>query len=141
MEILIDLLKSAKGEIIAGILFALLGWVYSRFRRITRLYKRQKQKQKLERMKDDFIELCKSGDAGKIEEAIMNGANVNAKDNDSTTALMLAAISGQTEAVKILLNHGANINARDIWGYTALKEAKMWGRTEVAKLLRRNGAK
>lgn len=86
MEILIDLLKSAKGEIIAGILFALLDWVYSRFRRITRLYKRQKEKQKLERMKDDFIELCKSGDAVKVEEAIMNGANVNAKDNDGMTA-------------------------------------------------------
>lgn len=43
MEVFIDLLKSAKGEIIAGIVFALLGWLYNRFRKLTRLYKKQKQ--------------------------------------------------------------------------------------------------
>ncbi len=55
MEMLTDLLQSAKGEIIAGILFALLGWVYSRFRRVTRLYKRQKQE--LERMTEELTRL------------------------------------------------------------------------------------
>ena len=31
----------------------------------------------------DFIELCKSGDVSKVEEAIMNGANINTKNKDS----------------------------------------------------------
>ena len=38
---------------------------------------------------DDFVELCKSGDVAKVEEAINNGSNVNAvsaKDNDGEAA-------------------------------------------------------
>ncbi len=34
----------------------------------------------------DFLNLCKSGNAKVVELAIMNGANVNAKDNQGRTA-------------------------------------------------------
>lgn len=33
---------------------------------------------------EDFVELCISGGTVKVEEAIINGANVNAKDKDDT---------------------------------------------------------
>ena len=36
---------------------------------------------------EEFLELCKSGDASKVKEAIMNGTNVNIKDNNGRTAL------------------------------------------------------
>ena len=55
----------------------------------------------------DFVNLCGFGDARKVEEAIMNGANVNAKDNDGRTALMWAKISSRTETVKLLRRYGA----------------------------------
>ena len=192
MEILIDLLESAKGEIIAGIVFALLGWLYSRFRKLTRLYKIQKQE--LERMKDemnqrgitkqecerlrealkqaeaqhqedlqritklqnqlenqqqedeaelqrkeealrqleaqqaelqkelerekskkrlppmsdhDFIELCKSGNVREVEEAIKDGANVNAKDNYGRTAFSWAVLNLNMVVAKLLREYGA----------------------------------
>ncbi len=53
--------------------------------------KREKAKPKLPPMSDwDFFQLCMSGDARKVEEAIKNGANVNARGNDERTALMWA---------------------------------------------------
>ncbi len=264
MEVLADLLYSAKGEIIAGIFFALLGWVYSRFRKLTRLYKRQKQelermtsemqhlgatKQEFERLQEalrqaeaqhqedeqritelqnqlerehermqaelnhkseaqereyeqriselqnqlerehermqaelqrkeeslkqaeaqkaeearqraevqrqlevlkknhppmsdyDFIELCKSGDAGKVEEALMFVADVNAKDKYGYTALMRAASNGHTGVAELLLKHGADVNAtNNTTDSTALMYAVASGHADVAELLIKHGA-
>jgi hypothetical protein len=39
---------------------------------------------------DDFFALCKTGTAREIETAISDGADVNAKDKNGKTALMLA---------------------------------------------------
>lgn len=236
MEVLTDLLYSARGEIIAGIFFALLGWVYSRFRKLTRLYKIQKQElermtsemqhlgatkqeferlqealrqaeaqhqedeqriiqlerehermqaelkrkdealrhseaqkaeearrraetqkqleelqQELERIKttkrqptmsdEDFVELCRFGNARLVEKAIMNGANVNAKDNKGCTALMCAARNDKIAIAEILINHGADVNAKDNSGMTALILAVINNCTDTAQLLRRYGAK
>ena len=56
---------------------------------------------------DKFLELCESGNARRVEEAIRNGANVNAKYNNGYTALMLAAEKGQTETAELLREYGA----------------------------------
>ena len=37
-----------------------------------------------------FLELCKSGEAEKVEDAITNGASVKAKDKNGWTALICA---------------------------------------------------
>ena len=90
---------------------------------------REKAKNKLPPMSDkDFLKLCDSGDAKKIEEAIMNGANVNAKYSEGYglgyipgyTALMLAARNGDTRTAELLLKNGADVNAKDNEGRTAL---------------------
>ena len=86
-----------------------------------------------------FLELCKSSDTKKLKEAILNGTNVNAKDNDGCTALMKATTMGYIETAELLLKHGANINAKDIHYYTALTWAEFYGRTETADLLRKYG--
>ena len=74
---------------------------------------------------NDFVELCKSGDAQKVEEAIMNGANVNVSENErfGRTVLMWAAYNGHTETTKILLKHGATVNTQDDEGGTAWTRA------------------
>ena len=88
-----------------------------------------------------FVGLCESGNAGEIEEAILNGANVDAKEsNYGTTALMAAALKGKTETAKLLLRHGANVNAEDNNGWRALMWASAKGKTETAELLLRYGA-
>ena len=67
----------------------------------------EKAKKKIPPMSDsDFLKLCEAGNAKKVEEAIMNGANVNAKDNDGWTALMYAAWNGHTDTAGLLCKYG-----------------------------------
>lgn len=60
-----------------------------------------------------------------IQNLIKFGADVNAKDNRSFTALMYAsALNTDTEVVKALINAGADINAKDNDGKTVLDYAQ-----------------
>ncbi|MBQ3763698.1 MAG: ankyrin repeat domain-containing protein, partial [Synergistaceae bacterium] len=214
-------MTEARGEITAGLVLALLGWLYSRYRMLMRNYRRKKQelerienemfrlgatKQEIERLQaelkeseaqrqdiqtqleqakaeiqrkdealreseaqkaeearqkaeiqrqldvlrqelerekakkrippmsdDDFLVLCESGDVTKVAEAIMNGSNVNAKNNDGWTALMLAALNGHADVAEVLLKHGADVNAKNIFGRTALILAAENGYADVAE--------
>ena len=110
---------------------------------------REKAKNKLPPMSDkDFLKLCDSGDAKKIEEAIMNGANVNAKYSEGYglgyipgyTALMLAARNGDTRTAELLLKNGADVNAKDSTSRTALMRAAYYGYKETAEALLKHGA-
>jgi ankyrin repeat protein len=51
----------------------------------------------------DLREAAKRGDLPAVKRFIANGANVNAKDNNGTTALMLASLNGQKEMGAALL--------------------------------------
>jgi hypothetical protein len=62
------------------------------------------------------------------------GANVDSKDKDGTTALMLARDS---EIAEVLLSHGADANARDKYGNTALMRVRDPG---IVKVLLSHGA-
>ncbi|MBQ4401572.1 MAG: ankyrin repeat domain-containing protein, partial [Synergistaceae bacterium] len=216
-EFVLEWLREARGEITAGLVLALLGWLYSRYRAFMRMYKLKKQeleriesemfrlgntkqeferlqealreseaqrqelqrqlddamaehqkkdealreaeaqkaegarqiaelqsqldvlRQELKREKDrnrlppmsdkDFLELCKSGNAERVEDAIMSGANVNAKGDNDWTALMWAAWDGHTDVVELLLKHGADVNAWDVLFWTALMRAAYNGHT------------
>ena len=87
----------------------------------------------------DFLYLCMSGDARKVEEAIINGANVNAKGHNGDTALMQAARYGYVKVAELLLKYGADINAKANNGVTALECAKSNYHRKVAQLLRDHG--
>ena len=89
----------------------------------------------------EFVELCKTGNAVKVSRAIKNDANVNAKDNDGYTALIMAVVDGHTETAELLLKHGADVNAEDNRGFTVLMIAVLRGHEETTKLLRSYGAK
>lgn len=84
---------------------------------------------------NDFVTLCFYSDADRVEEAIMNGADVNAKTNKGFTALMYAAREGHTKTAEVLLKHGANANEKDKKGKTALMLAKERGHTKVADII------
>jgi len=70
-----------------------------------------------------LLDSAKAGDLDKVKAALMLGADVNAKDEDSLTPLHSASWNGHLEVVKILLVHGAEVNAMNKWGRTALHEA------------------
>ncbi len=72
-----------------------------------------------------------------VKELIKSGADVNAKSNNSNTALMGAAVYGDLEIIKELINSGADINAKNNINETALDVAKMNKRAEIVYYLER----
>lgn len=71
------------------------------------------------------------------------GADVNAKDFEGRTMLMLAAASDAlpVDVVKTLLARGLDVNAKSPKGETALGLARLHGRTPVVELLLKAGAR
>jgi ankyrin repeat protein len=69
------------------------------------------------------------------------GANPNAAHSDGQTPLMIAARTGNPEAVRVLLDKGANINAKDaIAAQTALMFAVTENHPEAVRVLLDRGA-
>jgi ankyrin repeat protein len=87
-----------------------------------------------------FLHEVKTGNRGEVEAFIRAGINVNAKDKDGATPLMLASEKGDIEMTRVLLKNGADPNASDIDGYTALMFASYSGNLEIARLLVGSGA-
>jgi hypothetical protein len=69
-----------------------------------------------------------------------HGANVNATADDGTTALMLAASSGNRDIVQELLSRQADVSARfAASGKTSKMLAREKGYTEIVELLESAG--
>jgi uncharacterized protein len=79
-------------------------------------------------------------DKGKVERLLALGADVNAKDNDSDTALHGAAQSGNVEIMQLLLDKGADVNAKNSVGGTPLMWTAVHGHENAARLLLSRGA-
>ncbi len=76
-----------------------------------------------------------------VRELIKRGVDVNAKDADGNTALLLAVRQGHSRVVPLLLAKGADVNAHSKSGDTALKSAKAKGLPSVIAQLKKAGAK
>lgn len=69
-----------------------------------------------------------------ILNTCFRGADVEGKDRDNFTPLLLAACYGHAKAVELLLNHDADIMAEDKNERTALFLAAEEDRVEVLKV-------
>jgi hypothetical protein len=68
---------------------------------------------------EDWPAAAKKGDTSRVEALLKAGADIEAKDNDGRTALMLAAQYGRVDTVRLLLAKGAHADARDKRGWNA----------------------
>ena len=88
-----------------------------------------------------LIKAAEDGNMQGIQTALANGADVNSKDANGTTALWTAAENGHTEIVKLLLEKGADMNVKATTdSVTALMIASQNGHAEIVKLLLGKGA-
>ena len=79
------------------------------------------------------------GNFEKVQLLLKKGVDINSKDEDGDTALMIASSEGHLEIVKLLLlRKGADVNIKNNDGKTALDLAKT---KEIKDLLRKAGAK
>ena len=79
--------------------------------------------------------------AVKGVDDILRGVDINARDASGQTALMRAAASGDTGAVRRLIAVGAKLDAVDRQGNTALTLARAAGHKDIVKMLRSAGAR
>jgi|GEM_PF-3521261 len=86
---------------------------------------------------------------GRSEEDVLattvlvlsKGAEVDPEIEGGQTPLMLAAMHGKLEMVKLLVENGANVNAKTQEGQTPLNLAQENKHSEVASFLKASGAK
>jgi ankyrin repeat protein len=81
-------------------------------------------------------------DVDRLREALSNGADASARDDDGFTPLHFAAQQGSVGATELLLAHGAEVDAVNKHGNTPLFTAVFNSRGEgtIIGLLREHGA-
>jgi len=67
----------------------------------------------------DILEAARKGKDKEIEALLAKGADIEARDKDGRTPLMLAAQYGRTATVRMLLDKGAKADARDAHRWNA----------------------
>ena len=87
-----------------------------------------------------LMKAARDGHAMCVDALIKNGANVNAFDENFSTALIRAADKGRVECLDLLLKAGANFNVSNMFGINALMSAVYGGHVECVDALLRAGA-
>ncbi len=102
---------------------------------------KQDSKQELgEELLDAIVRAAKFGKVEEVSKLIARGAPVNARRDDGTTALMLAARHNLKLITNMLLKAGADVNEVDTGNVTALMMASMDGSTNIITTLLNAGA-
>jgi ankyrin repeat protein len=81
------------------------------------------------------------GDIPQLQMLLDKQPLIEARDENGRTALILAALHGQSRAVDMLLAHGADPNAADGHGTTPLQAAVAGNQQAIVAALRRAGAR
>ena len=81
------------------------------------------------------------GDLSGLKALLEKQADIDSRDALGRTALILATLHGQTNAVAVLLAHGADPNAADADGTTPLQAAKAGDHPAIVAALQRYGAR
>jgi ankyrin repeat protein len=89
----------------------------------------------------NLFRAAKENDLLGLERFIIEGHNIDAKDERGYSPLMLAAYAGHEEAATILLAHGANPNTTDDAGNSVLMGAAFKGHLAIVQKLVEAGAR
>jgi ankyrin repeat protein len=96
-----------------------------------------------ERLNLGILKAAQFGRTDRIGRLLKLGADIEARNNKSETAFVLAAIYGHTETCAFLLEKGADMYASNIYSkkfpsgddWTAHREARLNRRTETVEFL------
>ncbi|KAF9964003.1 hypothetical protein BGZ65_011594 [Modicella reniformis] len=99
--------------------------------------------EKKSKMSKLLTRAASNGELSRITDILDNfrdWVDIDARDEDGSTALIHAACFGQTTAVSMLLDAGASVEERDSFGWTALVWATNSKREAIVRLLLNHGA-
>ena len=78
---------------------------------------------------------ARRADIGLVASLVRSGTDINARDANGRTPLIIAAKGGETDLVQMLLILGADPQARDDAGTSALRAAVAAGDVDAVKFL------
>jgi peptidoglycan/LPS O-acetylase OafA/YrhL len=81
-----------------------------------------------------------AGDIAAVRAATQSGVDAAGEDGDAYLPLVLAALTGNSSVVAVLLDAGADINRAGPYGGTALHAAGYMGEAEIVQFLLARGA-
>ena len=93
------------------------------------------------RYKNALTNAVQNDDVDEVRNLIINGADVNGKEDEKLTPLFIAVENGNLEIAEMLLKFGAKVNARDREKQTPLMRLDDDATLELVELLVRYGAK
>jgi ankyrin repeat protein len=82
-----------------------------------------------------IVQAIRKGNAASLRGLLRDGGDVNARNGDGVTPLMIAAQAGDAAFVRELIARGANVNAQDNRSTMALQLAAASGRLEATRAL------
>lgn len=91
-------------------------------------------------MQKEWEKAVLDGDVDLVKRLADEGADVDARDRHSQTALMLASLHGHAGVVRVLVDRGANLDVRAKYNLTPLMLAVVNDHDEVARILVEAGA-
>jgi len=89
----------------------------------------------------NIIELVKQNNIDGVKKALDGGANINTRDTNNRSLLLLATISRYTEMATLLTEKGADVNLQDNIRDSPFLYAGASGQTELVKLFLTHGAR
>jgi ankyrin repeat protein len=98
-------------------------------------YRKALEKKGIPFTEEAFLKEVSSGRKEHVEMFARAGMDINAKDKDGSTALMIAAEKVDLAMAQLLIEHGADVNSKNVDGYTALMYVAYKGNLAMAELL------
>jgi ankyrin repeat protein len=89
---------------------------------------------------EGFFKAAETGNVSEVNRFLEQGVNVNAKDKDGNTALILALANDRQEVVNAIIEKGAEVNAKNFNDDTPLMLASRYGSLAGVKALLEKGA-
>lgn len=90
---------------------------------------------------EDLVVLVTKNDIVKLKNALDKGADVNTKNQNGQSLLLIAVVGKQTEMAKVLVNYKADVNLQDSQKDSPFLYAGASGQTALVKLFLQNGAR
>src|SRR5947209_8022725 len=87
-----------------------------------------------------LLDAVRAGDPAEVMALLAAGADLDEKDGDGWTALMLVTVKGHLDVARELLNAGADLHAKNGKGWAALRLAVSMDDAEALRLLLEAGA-
>jgi ankyrin repeat protein len=88
---------------------------------------------------EQLFQSIEKSDLASVQKLVKQSANIEAKDADGATPVVMAAANGDAAIVKFLLDRGANADVRDSSGVTLFVKAVRVGQANVLELLIQRG--